>query len=78
MTIVDAQVHIWPPETGERPYIKEDASTPHRLMPLMYEDLLVEMGMRGSIVRSWFRRHGKAIATTTRSQQRNNIQIASP
>jgi L-fuconolactonase len=47
MTIVDAQVHIWPPETAERPYIKEDASTPHRLMPLMYEDLLVEMGIAG-------------------------------
>jgi predicted TIM-barrel fold metal-dependent hydrolase len=47
MTIIDAQVHIWPPETPERPYIKEDASTPHRLMPLTYQDLLVEMAVAG-------------------------------
>jgi len=23
MTIIDAQVHVWPPETAERPYIKK-------------------------------------------------------
>lgn len=43
MTIIDAQVHIWPPETPERPYIKEDASTPHRPVNLSYEELLIEM-----------------------------------
>jgi predicted TIM-barrel fold metal-dependent hydrolase len=47
MTIIDAQVHIWPPETPERPYIKEDASTPHRPTPLRYQDLLVEMADAG-------------------------------
>lgn len=43
MTIIDAQVHIWPAETAERPYIKEDASKPHRPIPLTYESLLQEM-----------------------------------
>ena len=47
MTIVDAQVHIWPPETPERPYIKEDASRPHRPTPFGYQDLLVEMAGAG-------------------------------
>jgi L-fuconolactonase len=47
MTIIDAQVHIWPPETPERPYIKEDASTPHRSTPFGYQDLLVEMAVAG-------------------------------
>ena len=47
MTIIDAQVHIWPPETPERPYIKEDASTPHRSTPLTYQDLVAEMGVAG-------------------------------
>jgi predicted TIM-barrel fold metal-dependent hydrolase len=43
VTIIDAQVHIWRPETSERPYVKEDASKPHRPVPLGYEDLLREM-----------------------------------
>src|SRR5688572_32210064 len=47
MTIIDAQVHIWPPETSERPYIKEDASKPHRPVNLGYEDLLREMSGAG-------------------------------
>jgi len=47
MTIIDAQVHIWPPETLERPYIKEDASKPHRPAPLGYADLLREMSVAG-------------------------------
>jgi L-fuconolactonase len=47
MTIIDAQVHIWKPETSERPYIKEDASKPHRPVPLGYEDLLGEMSGAG-------------------------------
>lgn len=47
MTIIDAQVHIWPPETADRPYIKEDASKPHRAVPLQYEDLLREMAVAG-------------------------------
>lgn len=47
MTIIDAQVHIWKPETADRPYIKEDASKPHRPVPLGYEDLLPEMKTAG-------------------------------
>jgi L-fuconolactonase len=47
MTIIDAQVHIWPPETPERPYIKEDASKPHRTVPLGPEQLLREMAAAG-------------------------------
>jgi predicted TIM-barrel fold metal-dependent hydrolase len=47
MTIIDAQVHIWAPETPERPYAKEDASKPHRPVPLGYEGLLSEMESAG-------------------------------
>ena len=47
MTIIDAQVHIWKPETPERPYIKEDASKPHRSVPLGYESLLQDMQTAG-------------------------------
>ncbi len=47
MTIIDAQVHVWPPETPERPYVKEDASKPHRPIPLTYESLLEEMSAAG-------------------------------
>jgi L-fuconolactonase len=47
MTIIDAQVHIWKPESPERPYAKEDASKPHRPVPLGYEDLLREMAQAG-------------------------------
>src|SRR5258706_14201307 len=43
MTIIDAQVHIWKAETSERPYAKEDASKPHRPIPLTYNSLLEEM-----------------------------------
>ena len=47
MTIIDAQVHIWKAESPERPHIKEDASKPHRPVPLGYEDLLREMSTAG-------------------------------
>ncbi len=47
MTIIDAQVHIWKPESPERPYVKEDASKPHRPVNLGYEDLLREMSAAG-------------------------------
>jgi L-fuconolactonase len=47
MTIIDAQVHIWPPETPQRPYVREDASRPHRPVNLAYEDLLREMAAAG-------------------------------
>ncbi len=47
MTIIDAQVHIWPPESPQRPYIKEDASKPHQPIPLTYESLLQKMTEAG-------------------------------
>ncbi len=47
MTVIDAQVHIWAQETPERPYIKEDASKPHRPVPLGYPELLQEMAAAG-------------------------------
>lgn len=47
MTIIDAQVHIWKQESPDRPYIREDASKPHRPTPLGYEDLLREMAAAG-------------------------------
>jgi L-fuconolactonase len=47
MTIIDAQVHVWPPETAEKPYIKEDASKPHRPVAFEYPDLLGEMTAAG-------------------------------
>ncbi len=47
MTIIDAQVHIWPPESPERPRVTADASIPHRPVPLGYEKLLLEMERAG-------------------------------
>jgi len=47
MTIIDAQVHIWKADTPERPHIKEDASKPHRAIPLTFESLLAEMKTAG-------------------------------
>lgn len=47
MIIIDSQVHIWAPETPEKPYAKEDASPPHRSVPLGHEELLREMDGAG-------------------------------
>jgi L-fuconolactonase len=47
MMIIDSQVHIWAPETPEKPYAKGDASTPHRPVPLGHEELLREMDLAG-------------------------------
>lgn len=47
MIIIDAQVHIWKEDTPERPHVKEDASKPHRAVPLGYEGLLREMETAG-------------------------------
>jgi predicted TIM-barrel fold metal-dependent hydrolase len=47
MTIIDAQVHTWKAETPVRPYATEDASKPHRPIPLTYELLLEEMKTAG-------------------------------
>lgn len=47
MVIVDSQVHIWGPETPEKPYVKENASAPHRPIPLTHEELLREMNAAG-------------------------------
>ena len=47
MIIIDAQVHIWPTESADRPYVREDASKPHRPIPLTYDSLLEEMKTAG-------------------------------
>jgi L-fuconolactonase len=47
MMIIDSQVHIWAPETAEKPYAREDASTPHRPVPLGHDELLREMDGAG-------------------------------
>ena len=47
MIIIDSQVHIWGPETPEKPYVTEDASKPHRPVPLTHEELLREMDAAG-------------------------------
>ena len=47
MWIIDSQVHIWAPETLEKPYAKENASTPHRSVPLGADELLREMDTAG-------------------------------
>jgi predicted TIM-barrel fold metal-dependent hydrolase len=47
MLIIDSQVHIWAAETPEKPYAREDASPPHRPVPLGHEELLREMDNAG-------------------------------
>ena len=47
MLIIDSQVHIWAPETAEKPYARENASTPHRPIPLGHDELLREMDGAG-------------------------------
>jgi predicted TIM-barrel fold metal-dependent hydrolase len=47
MVIVDSQVHIWAPETAEKPYARGDAAAPHRAVPLGDEELLREMDAAG-------------------------------
>ena len=47
MMIIDSQVHIWAPETAEKPYAREDASPPHRPVPLGHDELLREMDNAG-------------------------------
>ena len=46
MFIVDAQVHVWGPETPERPW-PSGRSAPHRLQPFSKDDLLKEMDAAG-------------------------------
>jgi L-fuconolactonase len=47
MFIIDSQVHIWAPETPEKPYATDNASKPHRPMPLGHEELLRAMDGAG-------------------------------
>ena len=47
MIIIDSQVHIWAAETAEKPYATENASTPHRPVPLGCDELLREMDGAG-------------------------------
>jgi len=47
MMIIDSQVHIWAPETPQNPYTTENASKPHRPIPLGHQELLREMDGAG-------------------------------
>jgi predicted TIM-barrel fold metal-dependent hydrolase len=47
MLIIDSQVHIWAPETPDKPYARENAAKPHREIPLGAEELLREMDGAG-------------------------------
>jgi predicted TIM-barrel fold metal-dependent hydrolase len=47
MMIIDSQVHIWAPETAEKPYATVNASKPHRPAPLGHEELLRAMDGAG-------------------------------
>ena len=47
MLIIDSQVHIWAPETPEKPYMTENASKPHRADALRAEGLLRVMDESG-------------------------------
>jgi len=47
MTIIDAQVHVWPPETAERPYYQRRCIQTHRPVAFEYPDLLGEMTAAG-------------------------------
>ena len=45
--IIDSQVHIWGPETPNKPYFTENASKPHRPIPLGHKELLQVMDANG-------------------------------
>jgi L-fuconolactonase len=47
MIIIDSQVHIWGPETPNKPYFTENASKPHRSIPLGHEELLQVINANG-------------------------------
>ena len=47
MLIIDSQVHIWAAATAEKPYATENASQPHRDLPLGHAELLREMDGAG-------------------------------
>ena len=47
MQIIDSQVHIWAPETPDKPWDRVDAAKPHRPEPLGHEELLREMDGAG-------------------------------
>jgi L-fuconolactonase len=47
MLIVDAQVHIWGPNTPERPWPPDGVAHAHRPVPLGKEELLREMSAEG-------------------------------
>ena len=47
MIIIDSQVHIWGAETPTKPYFTENASKPHRPIPLGHKELLQVMDANG-------------------------------
>jgi L-fuconolactonase len=47
MVIIDAQVHVWGPDTPERPWSPDGAANAHRSVPLGKDELLREMDAAG-------------------------------
>src|SRR5512141_3042118 len=47
MFLIDSQVHTWAPETPDKASARENASTPHRAVPLGHDELLREMDGAG-------------------------------
>ena len=77
MIIIDSQVHIWAPETPEKPYFTENASKPHRPIPLGHKELLREMDANGvqrtvCVPPTW-----EGFATRSRSKRRACIPTVS-
>jgi hypothetical protein len=47
MVIIDAQVHVWGPDTPERPWPPDGAANAHRSVPLGKDELLRGMDAAG-------------------------------
>jgi len=77
MKIVDSQVHIWYPDTPERPWPLATELKAQRERAFTLEDLLPEMRAAASTARSSCRRPGKDTATIARSRRRGFIPTGS-
>jgi L-fuconolactonase len=66
MQLVDAQVHIWGPNTPERPW-PSSHSKPHRALPFSKDDLLREMDKAGV--------HRAVIVPPTWEGDRNDLAL---
>ena len=77
MFIIDSQVHIWAPETPDKPYAKENASAPHRARPSATTNCCARWTAPVSRVAFSCRPPGKPTATILRWKRRGCTPIAS-